>query len=210
MCLPAGRRNLGRLVVGLDHEVRKRAIRARYLAVRNLEHEALGLVDSLFRIERRIVGKLADLSGGFDELSEERVATHDLGMVLPVGKRDGVAHKLENVRLAAHRRQLIFRSEEVHHRNGIDGNGPLVHGNHRNEELAVRRAIEVVDPELGDGIVHHVWRKQHGREHVGLGLGVIGKALMGPTVYGKGGVIIRRHAHSFLEHEAACKTPPSR
>ena len=74
----------------------------------------------------------------------------------------------------------------------------------------MRGAIEVVDPELGDGIVHHVRRKQHGGEHVGLGLGVIGKALMGPTVYGKGGVIIRRHAHAFLEHEATCKTPPSR
>ena len=105
-------------------------------------------------------------------------------MVLPVHQRERVTHELEDVRLAAHGLEFLDRREVVDERDGVDRDVLVVHLVHGEEERLVRRSVEVIGQKLHQGALDHLAGQHHGCEHVGLGLGIVG----------------RRQARAALEH----------
>lgn len=101
-----------------------------------------------FRSSRGIIGKRVNLRRREDELAQDGRALHDVGMVLPVGKRERVVRKVDEVRLAADRLELPRRIERVGKRDLVDGDAADVQVAYRLEDDAMGRTEEVLRLQL--------------------------------------------------------------
>ena len=83
-------------------------------------------------------------------------------MMLPVRKRERVAHEFEDIGLAAHRFKLVDGAQIVDERDGVDGHAALVHAGHRREDRLVRGTVEVIGEQLDEGLLDNLAREHHG------------------------------------------------
>ena len=116
--------------------------------LRDVEERFLGGLHDLVQVVRGIIGKRVDLRRREDELAQDGRALHDVRMVLPVGKRERVVRKVDEVRLATDRLELPRRIERVGKRDLVDGDAADVQVAYRLEDDAMGRTEEVLRLQL--------------------------------------------------------------
>ena len=156
--LAAGLAHFLSLVIGLDHKLGQRLVARLDLARRNLEQLALGQLHDLFGVGGGVIGQRVDLVSGANQLAQHRVATNDGSMVLPVDERQGLAHQLQNVRLAAHGIKLVDAAQVIDQRDGVDGNAAVVHIDHCGVDGLMDGPVEVIGLQLDLGLFDHLGR----------------------------------------------------
>ena len=84
-------------------------------------------------------------------------------MMLPVRKRERVAHEFEDMRPRRPIRfKLVDGAQIVDERDGVDGHAALVHAGHRREDRLVRGTVEVIGEQLDEGLLDNLAREHHG------------------------------------------------
>ena len=146
------------LVIGLDHKLGQRLVARLDLARRDLEQLALGQLHDFLGVGGGVIGQRVDLVGGADQLAQHRVAANDGGVVLPVHERQGLAHQLQNVRLAAHGIELVDAAQVIDQRDRVDGNAAVVHIDHRGIDGLMNGPVEVIGLQLDLGLFDHLGR----------------------------------------------------
>ena len=116
--------------------------------LRDVEECFLGGLHDLVQIVGGVIGKRVDLCRRKYELAQDGRALHDVGMVLPVGERERVVRKVDEVRLAADRLELPRRVERIGKRNLVDGDAADVQVAYRLEDDAMGRTEEVLGLQL--------------------------------------------------------------
>ena len=116
--------------------------------LRDVEERFLSGLHDLVQVVRGIIGKRVDLRRRKYELAQDGRALHDVGMVLPVGERERVVRKVDEVRLAADRLELPRRIERVGKRDLVDGDAADVQVTYRLEDDAMGRTEEVLGLQL--------------------------------------------------------------
>jgi hypothetical protein len=140
----------------------------------DVEHLGLGLVERLDDVVGLAVGELGDVAGRVDELAEQRRLLDDLGVVARRrDRRRGVLQLVERLGPADLGEQT-GPAQLVGDGDGVCRGGARVQGADRVEDVAVRRAVEVlrVEPHLADD-ADRLAREQHGAEHRLLGVDVV-------------------------------------
>ena len=124
--------------------------RGRNALLGDVEQRLLGFFDHDAQVVGRIVGQGLDLARSADEVAQDGRALDDFQVVLPVGEREGVVRKLDEVRFAAHGLQLAHGFQVVGERDVVDGDMAHVQVHHGLVDMLMREAVEV--------LLHQLWR----------------------------------------------------